>query len=118
MSENELVMESLDLHLCSLDGIDDQLLARAVVRMKTVDLVVRPEISTDQITTLLQAILAENELVMECLEIKENNLSEVDDQLLSMAVARIEMVGLYETNLTKKLYDPERLKRGCGDSPG
>ena len=80
-------MESLEMSGNNLSEVDDQLLARAVVKIKTVDLY-DTRLTTVQATTLLQTILAEEELVMESLYLRSNNLSGVDDQLLARAARK------------------------------
>ena len=97
--EKIVQLKELDMKWISLSGVDDQLLARAVVKVKTVSLEGTRQ-TTVQWTTLLQTILAEKELVMESLDMSHNNLGGVDDQLLARAVVRMKIKDLNNTCLT------------------
>ena len=99
LAEEELVLESLNMLYNDLSDVNDQLLAEAVVRIKSAKLC-NTRLTTEQIATLLQTILAEKELAVESLDMRANNLREVDGQLLAGAVVRIKSVKLCNTRLT------------------
>ena len=86
LTEEELVIESLYMSRNNLNEVDDQLLARALVKLKTVGLQYTG-LTTVQASTLLQTILTEKELVTESVDLMGNNMNSVDSQLLARARA-------------------------------
>ena len=97
--EKIVQLKELEISSNNLSEVDDQLMARAVVRIQTVNLY-ETRLTTVQVTTLLQTILAEEELVLESLDITGTNLGKIDSQLLARGLVRIKTVNLVYTSLT------------------
>ena len=83
-----------------LRSVESRLLARSLVRLRTVDLS-NASLTTDQVTGLCQAIVEEKEgAVLEDLNLKNVYLRDVDGGLLAKAVVLLSRVGLASTRMT------------------
>ena len=94
-------LEALNMILGNLSGVDSQLLANAVVRVKSVD-ISGTHLTTDQVNTLCQNIVVEEESVkkLESLNMIKEDFRDVDTQLLANAVVRVKNVDISNTHLT------------------
>ena len=100
LTEEELDLENISFRENKLGEVESDLLARAVVKIKTVDLN-DTELTACQATAIFHAILEEEELDLKNLNIGDNYLDEVDDsELMAGAVVRLKTVDLNYGELT------------------
>ena len=94
-----VLLESIDMRGVDFSDVDSQLLANAVVRVKSVNM--DTEMSTDQINTLCRTIIEVEERVkkLESINISYVDLSDVDSQVLASAFVRVKSVVISHTHL-------------------
>ena len=95
----DLTLRSLSINFSDLTSVPGSILARAVVRLKTVNLWLC-RLTTEQVTTLLTTVLHSPHLTLQSLTLNPSDLSSVSAKLLSGAVLRLEEVNLSYTDLT------------------
>ena len=91
-------MENLNVGRNYLGEVDSELMGGAVARMKTVSLRYT-YLKSSQATAIFQAILSQEDLELEDLNVSDNDLGEVDSELMGAVVARIKAVDLTDISL-------------------
>ena len=91
VGEEDLVLEKLYMGWINLSAVDDQLLARAVVKIKTVNLS-STRLSAAQATAIFNAVMGEEDLVLEELYMRENNFVGVDVGLAGEVEKKVKVI--------------------------
>ena len=99
----KLELENLNISDTYLRETEDDILAGAVIRIKTVDLK-DTQLTTSQATAIFRAILTEENLGLENLDVRYNNLAKVESELMAGALARMKAVDLTYTFMTTAQY--------------
>ena len=96
------VIDCYDLRIIE----ENQLLAHALVRVKSVD-ISYTKLRADKVNTLFRTILEEEESVkkLESIKMSGVDLCHVDSKLLANAVVRVKCVNIEHTNLTQNQVD-------------
>ena len=99
-------LESMNMMDVDLSDVDSQLMASAIVRVKSVDMS-GTYLTADQVNTLCCRIIEEEESVktLECLNMMDVDLSDVGSQLLASAFVRVKSVDITDTDLTTDQVD-------------
>ena len=105
----DLALSRLSINFSDLTSVPGPVLARAVVRLKSVNLWLC-RLTTGQVTTLLTTILQTNNLTLESLTLNPSDLSSVSARLLSAAVLRLQEVNMSYTDLSS-----DHLSQICSD---
>ena len=95
----DLALRSLSINFSDLTSVPGPVLARALVRLRSVNLWLC-RLTTDQVTTVLTTILQTNNLRLQSLTLNPSDLSSVSARLLSSAVLRLEEVNMSYTDLS------------------
>ena len=105
MGKEKIVnLEELSMSGINLSGVEGEILAGGVVKIKKVNLY-DTHITTGQVNQLAKKILDEEELGLECLDLCGVNLSGVEAETMAGAVVRLRRVDLSSTRLTAAQVD-------------
>ena len=99
---DEEVLENLNVYCNDLSEVCPSLLARAIVKMRCVDIGYN-ELTPDQATTLFQTIVGQEDMMLEDIRIEDNNtLSEVDPSLFARAIVKMKKVKFGDASITSE----------------
>ena len=98
LSQEDLKLENLNVGGNDLGEVNSELMGGAVARIKMVSLR-NTSMETSQATAIFQAILSQEDLELEDLNVSDNDLGEVDSELMGAVVARIKAVDLTDISL-------------------